>query len=118
MELKNFSTSAYLTAMSGKLIKKDTEDKKEVMKEAMDIITYMSLNIPISYLNECDVNKIARGLLESRFEPDIACFVKTSLQSSNDIALECSKMLGDTYGVKQLNKKLVKKVIQKQKVTK
>ncbi len=114
MELKEFKTSAYLTAMSGRIIKKDTEDKKEILKEAMDIITYMSENIAISEIRGCNLDQLARSLLESRLEPDIAQFVKTSLQSSNDIALECSKMLGDTYGVRQLDKKLVKMAIKKQ----
>lgn len=106
MEEKRFSTNAFLTLVTNKLFTDIgmVDDSENILKEAMDIISYMYEDIPDKLTKNIDINNTCKNLLIGSVDPIIIEIAhETNQNNYNKNKVILNKLLGGTVPVKKNN---------------
>lgn len=115
MEEKRFSTNAFLTLVTNKLFTDIgmVDDSENILKEAMDIISYMYEDIPDKLTKNIDINNTCKNLLIGSVDPIIIEIAhETNQNNYNKNKVILNKLLGGTVPVKKITESHIEKMNQ------
>lgn len=115
MEEKRFSTNAFLTLVTNKLFTDIgmVDDSENILKEAMDIISYMYEDIPDKLTKNIDINNTCKNLLIGSVDPIIIEIAhETNQNNYNKNKVILNKLLGETVPVKKITESHIEKMNQ------
>ena len=115
MEEKRFSTNAFLTLVTNKLFTDIgmIDDSENILKEAMDIISYMYEDIPDKLTKNIDINNTCKNLLIGSVDPIIIEIAhETNQNNYNKNKVILNKLLGEIVPVKKITESHIEKINQ------